>query len=151
VTAATRRRGALLVLALVALAGCAPYPLAPPSPGHPAHPDAPLAPAPPLSRTLVEPPVPPAGLPAPAAPPAPARPGALAGRRVVSEGEIVATVPATGQLVVEHGRIEGFMEAMTMGYRVEPPSLLGGLAEGDRVRFTIDVERRAIVEIEKLP
>ena len=37
-----------------------------------------------------------------------------------------------------------------MGYRVDPPSLLAGLKPGDQVRFTIDVERRAIVGIEKL-
>ena len=46
--------------------------------------------------------------------------------------------------------ITGFMEAMTMGYRIDPSSLLTGLEPGDRVRFTIDVERRAIIAIEKL-
>ena len=68
----------------------------------------------------------------------------------VGEGEVVATVPNASQIVVEHGEIKGFMEAMTMGYRVDPPSLLTDLKEGDKVRFTIDVQRRAIVEIEKL-
>jgi Cu/Ag efflux protein CusF len=43
------------------------------------------------------------------------------------------------------------MEAMTMGYRVDPASLLAGLKAGDKVRFTIDVRRRAIVGIDKLP
>ena len=52
--------------------------------------------------------------------------------------------------MVEHGEIKGFMEAMTMGYRVDPPSLLAGLKHGDKVRFTIDVPKKAIVEIEKL-
>jgi Cu/Ag efflux protein CusF len=42
------------------------------------------------------------------------------------------------------------MEAMTMGYRIDPPSLLAGLKPGDQVRFTIDVGRRAIIGIEKL-
>ena len=69
---------------------------------------------------------------------------------VVGEGEVIATVPTASQIVVEHGEIEGFMEAMTMGYRVDPPSLLAGLKQGDKVRFTIDVQRRAIVGIEKL-
>ena len=38
---------------------------------------------------------------------------------VVGEGEIVATVPKASQIVLEHGEIKGFMEAMTMGYRIE--------------------------------
>jgi Cu/Ag efflux protein CusF len=42
------------------------------------------------------------------------------------------------------------MEAMTMGYRVDPVSLLAGLKQGDKVRFTIDVQRRAIIGIDKL-
>ena len=39
----------------------------------------------------------------------------------------VSTVPKANQIVVEHGEIKGFMEAMTMGYRIDPPSLLAGL------------------------
>jgi Cu/Ag efflux protein CusF len=52
--------------------------------------------------------------------------------------------------VVEHGEIKGFMEAMTMGYTVDPPSLLDKLKVGDAVRFTIDTQHQAIVKIEKL-
>jgi Cu/Ag efflux protein CusF len=63
---------------------------------------------------------------------------------------VIATVPGAGQLVVEHGEIKGFMEPMTMGYRIEPTSLLDGLKAGDRVRFTIDVQKKTIVKIEKL-
>lgn len=63
---------------------------------------------------------------------------------------MIATVPSANQLVVEHGEIKGFMDAMTMGYRVEPSSLLDGLKSGDRVRFTIDVPNNAIVKIEKI-
>jgi Cu(I)/Ag(I) efflux system periplasmic protein CusF len=72
-------------------------------------------------------------------------------KTVVGEGEVVATTPASGQIVVDHGEIKGFMDAMTMGYRIEPPSLLATVKSGDKIRFTIDLERRAIVHIEKLP
>jgi Cu/Ag efflux protein CusF len=68
---------------------------------------------------------------------------------VIGEGKVVATVPNASQLVVEHGEIKGFMEAMTMGYRVDPPSLLEGLKAGDKVRFTIDVSSKAIIKIER--
>jgi Cu/Ag efflux protein CusF len=70
---------------------------------------------------------------------------------VVGHGEVVSTVPSSGQIVVDHEEIKGFMSAMTMGYRVDPPSLLASLKEGDKIRFTIDVNRRAIVHIEKMP
>jgi len=73
-----------------------------------------------------------------------------ASQTVVGEGEIVAMVPNSGQIVLEHGEIKGFMEAMTMGYRIESPSLVAGLKPGDTVRFTIDVQKRSITAIEKL-
>jgi Cu(I)/Ag(I) efflux system periplasmic protein CusF len=69
---------------------------------------------------------------------------------VVDEGKIVATVPNANQLVVEHGEIKDFMGPMTMGYRIDSPSLLEGLKSGDKIRFTIDVQTKSIVKIEKL-
>jgi Cu/Ag efflux protein CusF len=71
-------------------------------------------------------------------------------KTVVGEGEVVATRPAASEIVVDHAEIKGFMDAMTMGYRIDPPSLLTTVKPGDRIRFTIDVERRAIVHIETL-
>jgi mono/diheme cytochrome c family protein len=71
-------------------------------------------------------------------------------RSVTGEGKVIAVVPANQQLVVEHGEIKGFMEAMTMGYKVTPPSLLDALKAEDHIRFTIDTQQKAIVKIEKL-
>jgi len=68
---------------------------------------------------------------------------------VTGEGTVIAVVPTNRQLVVEHGEIKGFMGAMTMGYAVNPASLLDGLNAGDPVRFTIDTQQKAIVKIEK--
>ena len=145
------------VVASLLLAGCAAYQLEPLAGSHPANPEAPAAPERPRSQTLAYTPsdipsVRPVSSVAAAPPQDPgARPtGGETRQTVVGEGEIVATVPNASQIVVEHGEIKGFMEAMTMGYRIDPPSLLAGLKPGDQVRFTIDVERRAIVEIEKL-
>jgi mono/diheme cytochrome c family protein len=69
---------------------------------------------------------------------------------VSGEGKVIAVVPANQQLVVEHGDIPGFMEAMTMGYKVHPSSLLDTLKAGEMIRFTIDTQQKAIVQIEKL-
>jgi Cu(I)/Ag(I) efflux system protein CusF len=149
-------RGALIVVSLL-LGGCASYQFAPLAASHPGHPEAAAAPAPPRSQTLVYtasdiPSVQPAASMAavPHEKHPSSEPEGAASRTVVGEGEVVSTVPTSSQIVVEHGEIKGFMEPMTMGYRVDPPSLLGGLKEGDKVRFTIDVQRRAIVRIEKL-
>jgi mono/diheme cytochrome c family protein len=60
------------------------------------------------------------------------------------EGTVVALRPDKQQIVVEHGEIKDFMEAMTMGYRISPLSLLDKVKPGDKVRFTIDTAARAI-------
>ena len=151
------RRYAAFTLASLMLAGCASYRPAPLASRHPAHPDSPAGAEPALSRTLA---YTPADIPRVRAVPTvtgtpheahgsrPADPGAAPA--VVGEGQVVATVPGAGQLVVDHEEIKGFMEAMTMGYRTDPPSLLDGLRPGDRIRFTIDVQRRAITAVEKV-
>ena len=71
-------------------------------------------------------------------------------RSVTGQGTIIAVRPEKQQVVLEHGEIKGFMAAMTMGYRIDPPSLLGRVKPGDRVRFTIDTDARAITSIEKV-
>ena len=157
------------IVSLVVLAGCAAAYTPPPLPtSHPAHPEAPVAPEPPPSYTLA---YGSADLPSPQPPHAIAQStmqhmqqgmqhGAQAemqgthtserqGEQFVGEGKIIAVVPSSTQLVVEHQDIPGFMDAMTMGYRVDPPSLLEDLQAGDLIRFTIDAQHKAIVKIEK--
>lgn len=149
---------ALGLLSLLLLAGCAGYRVPPLTERHPAHPDAPTAAVRPSSRTLADAP---SDIPSPGRLPAVAStphggPGRAAPEAagtsptVIGEGAVVATVPAASQLVVDHEAIAGFMDAMTMGYRVDPPDLLEGLQPGDRVRFTIDVPRRTITAIERV-
>jgi Cu(I)/Ag(I) efflux system protein CusF len=137
------------------LTGCAVYELPSLSMNHPANPEATAVPVRTVSKTLAY---------TRADIPSPQPVAAVASRQegtgtqaaqseqktVVGEGKVVATVPNASQIVVEHGEIKGFMEAMTMGYRVEPPSLLEGLKSGDKVRFTIDVPKKAIIKIEKM-
>jgi len=70
---------------------------------------------------------------------------------VTGEGTVTAVRPEKQQIVLDHGEIKGFMEAMTMGYKTNPASLLNSVKPGDKVRFTIDTDARAITKIDKMP
>ena len=140
---------------LLLLAGCSSTPELLTA-NHPAHPDAQVGAVPPRSKTLA---YTAADLPSTSISRTAADSGghdvhhtaiANAAKAVTGEGSVVAVVPATGQLVIQHGEIKGFMDAMTMGYPTEPSSLLEGLKAGDKVRFSIDPEKKAIIKIEKL-
>jgi Cu/Ag efflux protein CusF len=147
----------LFILGLFILTGCATaYVLPALTTQHPAHPEAMAAPAVPLSTTLAY---------GPADRPAPQPASYMAQRQmphgahlasqqnqptVVGEGKVIAVVPSSNQIVVDHKEIKGFMDAMTMGYRIAPPSLLEGVQAGDTIRFTIDTQQKAIIKIEKM-
>jgi Cu/Ag efflux protein CusF len=150
----------LCLVSLFVCTGCAAAYTPPPlTMQHSAHPEAPAAPALPSSQTLA---YGPADIPAPqpasfiaqreippgghGAPPS----AQTSQQTVVGEGKVIAVVPSSGQIVVDHKEIPGFMEAMTMGYRVEPAALLGRVKAGDTIRFTINPQQKAIVKIEKL-
>jgi Cu/Ag efflux protein CusF len=147
-------------LSLFVFTSCtAAYPPPPLTMQHPAHPEAIAAPALPPSTTLA---YGPSDRPSPQ--PAMAQHGAMAEhgghgaqmaqqqsqQTVVGEGKVIAVVPHSRQIVVDHKEIKGFMDAMTMGYRIEPQSLLEGVKTGDSIRFTIDTQQKAIVKIEKM-
>ena len=156
------------IVSLLVLGGCAAaYTPSPLTMSHPAHLEATAAPEPPPSTTLA---YGSSDLPSPQ--PAygmaqssmqhgmqhgaqhgmhGAQPSAQeAQHTVVGEGKVVAVVPSSGQIVVDHQEIKGFMDAMTMGYRIDPPSLLEGVQAGDAIRFTIDTQNKAIIKIEKM-
>ena len=152
----TKRRSliwqASSILSVVVCAGCAAYTPATLTTAHPAHPEAVAGPELPASTTLA---YTPADIPSlqPATVhvrPGAASSGATGGQTVVGEGKVIAVVPASREIVLTHGEIKGFMDAMTMGYPTEPASLLKGVKAGDAVRFTIDTEAKAIVTLEKV-
>ena len=72
-----------------------------------------------------------------------------AAKAVTAEGKVIALALENGEIVLAHGAIEGFMDAMTMGYKVASPALLKAVRPGDAVQFTIDTERRVITKITK--
>ncbi|MEO6164286.1 MAG: copper-binding protein [Candidatus Binatia bacterium] len=137
----------LAMIVPLMLSGCAAYELQPLSMNHPANPEATAVPMRAVSKTLA---YTRADIPS-TQPVADAAMPHGEPQTVVADGKVITTVPNANQIVVEHGEIKGFMDAMTMGYRVDPPSLLDGLKSGDKVRFTIDVPKKAIVKIEKGP
>ena len=71
-------------------------------------------------------------------------------KTVSGEGTVVALRPDKQQVVVEHGEIKDFMDAMTMGYKVTPASLIDTVKPGDKVRFTIDTAAKTITKIDRL-
>jgi Cu/Ag efflux protein CusF len=68
---------------------------------------------------------------------------------VSAQAQVVALVPESNEIVLNHGEITGFMEAMTMGYKVSSPSLLKSVKPGDTVQFTVDTDKRVITKIAK--
>jgi len=52
-------------------------------------------------------------------------------------GKVVSTDPARGEVTLDHEAIPGFMEAMTMPYKLKDASILGELHPGDVI--TADV------------
>lgn len=75
---------------------------------------------------------------------------AAAGRTFEGVGKVILADPRKGELVLDHEEIPGFMAKMIMGYVVKPPTLLQGVEPGEKVRFTIDAERKAIVKLSPL-
>jgi Cu/Ag efflux protein CusF len=147
-------RNVLVGIVSLAASGCAAFELPPPRSNHPANAQAMASPERTLSKTLAysREDIPSTQPVAATAQSRDTQQAAQGGpQTVVADGKVITTVPNASQIVVEHGEIKGFMDAMTMGYRVEPPSLLEGLKSGDKVRFTIDVPKKAIVKIEKGP
>jgi Cu/Ag efflux protein CusF len=43
----------------------------------------------------------------------------------------------TDKLVVNHGRVEGYMDAMVMSYKVDKPDILKRVKAGDRISATV--------------
>ena len=62
-------------------------------------------------------------------------------------GVVVATDMRSSRLIVDHEEIKDFMAPMVMSYLVSPATLLRHLNPGDKIRFVIDADKRAIVDI----
>lgn len=56
------------------------------------------------------------------------------------QGEVVALDPAARLVTVKAGKIEGWMDAMTMEYPVKDPQEFGKLKVGDKIQAKIMVQ-----------
>lgn len=55
----------------------------------------------------------------------------------VMRGRVEAINPATGRLTVKHGRVPGWMDAMTMAYPVDDAAAIAGIRVGDEISATV--------------
>jgi protein SCO1/2 len=63
-----------------------------------------------------------------------------AAKRYPLSGKVVSTDASTSQVVVDAKNIPGFMDAMTMGYKVKDTSVLSTLAAGDEITADVVVQ-----------
>jgi len=54
-------------------------------------------------------------------------------------GKIISTDPAGGSITVQHGAIVGYMEAMTMSYKLTQPETISELHPGDMITANVVV------------
>ena len=58
-------------------------------------------------------------------------------------GKVVGTNPATGEVTLNHEAIPGFMEAMTMPYKLKDPNILSELHPGDVITADVLVSQES--------
>lgn len=54
-------------------------------------------------------------------------------------GVVKNITPSKSHIIIEHETIPGFMNAMTMPFRIEDQTVLEGIARGDKIDFVLTV------------
>jgi protein SCO1 len=62
-----------------------------------------------------------------------------AAKRYPFTGRIVSITPQSQSAIIDGDNIQGFMEAMTMDYKIKPPSVLAQLSAGDSITAEVVV------------
>lgn len=62
-------------------------------------------------------------------------------------GKVVSTNPATGEVTINHEAIPGFMEAMTMPYKLKDPNILSELHPGDVLTADLLVSQESDADV----
>ena len=71
------------------------------------------------------------------------------GKSHTLEGKVEA-VQAT-MLTVNHGKVEGYMDAMTMPYKVDKPDLLKNVKVGDQIKATVYDGDYTLYDVQVVP
>lgn len=71
----------------------------------------------------------------------PAAPPAGVTETYTVRGKVISTDTKTGEVTLDHEAVPGFMEAMTMPYKVANPNVLSELHPGDRITSRLQVEK----------
>ncbi|HSP69223.1 MAG TPA: copper-binding protein [Bryobacteraceae bacterium] len=71
------------------------------------------------------------------------------GKSHTLEGKVEA-VQAT-MLTVNHGKVEGYMDAMTMPYKVDKPDLLKSVKVGDQIKATVYDGDYTLYDVQVVP
>jgi len=74
-------------------------------------------------------------------------PAALSFKVYKLRGKVVSTNSATGEVTVNHEAIPGFMDAMTMPYKLKDPSILSELHPGDTITADVLVSENPDADI----
>lgn len=62
-------------------------------------------------------------------------------------GKVISTNPASGEVTLNHEAIPGFMDAMTMPYKLKDPSILSELHPGDTITADVLVSQNPDADI----
>lgn len=75
------------------------------------------------------------------------------GKRYAMQGEIKALDPTAKTASINAGKIEGWMEAMTMEYPIKPDDQFAKLHVGDRIQATVVVNdvKYYVTDVKVLP
>jgi Cu/Ag efflux protein CusF len=71
------------------------------------------------------------------------------GKSHTLEGKVEAVQAA--MLTVNHGKVEGYMDAMTMPYKVDKPDLLKNVKVGDQIKATVYDGDYTLYDVQVVP
>jgi len=71
------------------------------------------------------------------------------GKSHTLEGKVEGVQATT--LTVNHGKVEGFMDAMTMPYKVDKPDLLKNVKVGDQIKATVYEGDYTLYDVQVVP
>lgn len=70
----------------------------------------------------------------------------------LATGTVISIPPGNRNIIIKHGKIPGFMDAMTMPFALKDSMQLAGISAKDSIRFKINNARNRIFisDIEKI-